>query len=501
MDHPHPVDALSELPLDALTDAAFDRGRVAGCDHVVVRAHRLEQVHAAIHDREVDSVGREDALGLAVRVVHDGAWGFAATDGLGSDDVVELVDRAVALAKASKPAARQRVELVPEPAHGYVQHTSDYAIDPATVSLEAITNHLLGWTDVLMTAPSVTHAEALLQAVTETSWVATTDGTYALQQRVRIAPTVTVTAVTDDGFESLRTLAPCTGRGWEYALGTGWDWERELAELPELLAEKHMAPSVEPGHHDLLIDATNLWLTIHESVGHATELDRALGDEANYAGTSFATPDQLGRLRYGSTAMNIVADRTQRHGLATTGWDDEGVRAQEWSLVTDGVLTGFQTDRASARRQGLPSSNGCAYADGFEHAPIQRMANVNLLPDPQGPDLAGLVDALGDGYLVLGDGSWSIDMQRYNFQFTGQRFHRVRGGQIVGQVRDLVYQGRTPEFWGALEAVGGPSTYHVMGAFNCGKGQPGQVAPVSHGTPAAIFRGVNVLSAGDEGAS
>jgi TldD protein len=237
-----------------------------------------------------------------------------------------------------------------------------------------------------------------------------------------------------------------------------------------------------------------LWLTIHESIGHATELDRALGYEAAYAGTSFATFDQLGTLRYGSELMNVTGDRTADHGLATVGYDDEGVATQEWDIVHDGVLVGYQLDRRMARLKGFGRSNGCAFADSPSHVPIQRMANVSLQPDLAGPSTAELISGVEHGIYILGDKSWSIDMQRYNFQFTGQRFYRIENGRLAGQLRDVAYQATTTDFWGSMVAVGGPQTYLLGGAFNCGKGQPGQVAAVSHGCPAATFHGVRILN-------
>ncbi|MGV2384720.1 MAG UNVERIFIED_CONTAM: TldD/PmbA family protein, partial [Thermobifida fusca] len=274
--------------------------------------------------------------------------------------------------------------------------------------------------------------------------------------------------------------------------------EAELAELPQLLAEKVEAPSVEPGVYDLVIDPSNLWLTIHESIGHATELDRALGYEAAYAGTSFATPDQIGVLRYGSEIMNVTGDRTAEHGLATIGYDDEGVATSSFPLITEGVLTGFQRDRRISQLMGYERSNGCAFADSPATMPIQRMANVSLQPDPRGPDTRELIRQVDDGIYIVGDRSWSIDMQRYNFQFTGQRFYRIRDGRITHQVRDVAYQATTTEFWNSLRMLGGPDTYVLGGAFNCGKGQPGQVAPVSHGCPSALFEGVRVLNTAQE---
>jgi TldD protein len=290
-------------------------------------------------------------------------------------------------------------------------------------------------------------------------------------------------------------LAPPTARGWEYVVVDDvWNWTDELAQLPSLLAEKAKAPSVTAGPTDLVIDPSNLWLTIHESIGHATEYDRAIGYEAAYAGTSFATPDKLGTMRYGSPVMNVTADRTVEYGLATIGFDDEGVRAQSWDLVRDGTFVGYQLDRVFGPRLGVNRSNGCSYADSPHHVPIQRMANVSLQPSADDLTTDDLIARVDDGIFIVGDKSWSIDMQRYNFQFTGQRFFRIRDGRLDGQLRDVAYQATTTDFWGAMEAVGGPSTWRLGGAFNCGKAQPGQVAAVSHGCPSALFRGINVLN-------
>jgi TldD protein len=277
------------------------------------------------------------------------------------------------------------------------------------------------------------------------------------------------------------------------------DVEPELAAIPELLAEKVKAPSVVAGPYDLVIDPSNLWLTIHESVGHATEYDRAIGYEAAYAGTSFATPDKLGTLRYGSDLMHVTGDRTIDHGLATVGFDDDGVATTEWDLVRDGVLVGYQLDRTFAPRLGLARSNGCAFADSPHHVPIQRMANVSLQPAREDVTTDDLIAGVERGIYVVGDKSWSIDMQRYNFQFTGQRFFRIENGVLAGQLRDVAYQATTTDFWGSLDGLGGPSTWALGGAMNCGKAQPGQVAAVSHGCPSARFRGVNVLNTREEG--
>ncbi|MDO9497494.1 MAG: TldD/PmbA family protein, partial [Nocardioides sp.] len=365
---------------------------------------------------------------------------------------------------------------------------------------------LIDWTERLRTGAAVDHASAYLLQVQENKYYADLHGTRTTQQRVRLQPGFEAMGTGADTFDSMASIAPPVGRGWEYLSDGSYDWDEEIEQVPELLAEKLKAPSVDAGSYDLVIHPSNLWLTIHESIGHATELDRALGYEANYAGTSFATIDQLNRLQYGSPVMNVTGDRTVEHGLSTIGYDDEGVQTQTWDIVRDGVLVGYQLDRQMGRMHpglnpttdGAGRSNGCAYADSPGHIPIQRMANVSLQPAPDGPSTEELIGRVERGLYVVGDKSWSIDMQRFNFQFTGQRFYTITDGQLVGQVRDVAYQATTTDFWGSMEAVGGPQTWELGGAFNCGKAQPGQVAAVSHGCPTSLFRGVRILNTNDE---
>ena len=486
------------LPLEALADAALDEARRLGAQHADFRAERVRGQRISLSDGKLQSLSDADDSGLAVRVVVDGTWGFAAAVDLTTDAAAAAARTAVEVAQVSAAMNTERIELAPEPAYGDVTWVSAYDVDPFTVSPKDKVDLLEAWSAGLLAHDAVTHADASLLQVKECKFY--TDGaTAATQQRVRVHPVLTAVAVTESGFDDMRTLAPPAGRGWEYLTGTGWDFSGELERLPELLAEKLTAPSVEAGRYDLVIDPSNLWLTIHESIGHATELDRALGYEAAYAGTSFATIDKLGALQYGSPVMNVTGDRIAAHGLATVGYDDEGVAGQSWDLISGGVLVGYQLDRRMAQLKGFGRSNGCAFADSPGHMPLQRMANVSLQPAADGPDTAGLIAGVENGIYILGDKSWSIDMQRYNFQFTGQRFFRIRNGQLDGQLRDVAYQATTTDFWNSMEAVGGPATYVLGGAFNCGKGQPGQVAPVSHGAPAALFRNIRVLNTVQEG--
>ncbi|WP_327291743.1 TldD/PmbA family protein [Streptomyces sp. NBC_01198] len=503
---PHEVDqSFLALPLRALADAALARARALGADHADFRLERVRS--AAWRLRDARPAGSSDStdLGYAVRVVHGGAWGFASGVDLTMDAAAKVASQAVAMAKLSAKViaaagSDERVELADEPVHADRTWVSAYETDPFGVPDADKTGLLAEWSSRLLAADGVSHADASLIAVHENKFYADTAGTTTTQQRVRLHPQLTAVSVDPGtgGFDSMRTLAPPVGRGWEYLTDGGWDWDGELAAIPGLLAEKMRAPSVEAGTYDLVVDPSNLWLTIHESIGHATELDRALGYEAAYAGTSFATFDQLGTLKYGSPLMHVTGDRTAEHGLATVGYDDEGVAGQSWDLVRDGVLVGYQLDRRIAKLTGFDRSNGCAYADSPGHVPVQRMANVSLQPAQDGPSTEELIGGVERGIYVVGDRSWSIDMQRYNFQFTGQRFFRIENGRLAGQLKDVAYQATTTDFWGSMEAVGGPQTYVLGGAFNCGKAQPGQIAAVSHGCPSALFRGVGILNTTQE---
>jgi len=489
------------LPRHHLADAALTAARQAGAEYADLRIHRILTEVVQLRDGALETAVLDQEIGFAVRVIVDGTWGFASHAELDPAVAAETARRAVRVAGTLAPLNAERIELAPEPVYRDVSWVSDYAVDPFTVPAADKIAVLGEYSGRLLAADGVDHVTASVQAVKEQTFYADSFGTSITQQRVRIQPEVEAVAVDSAAgvFDTMRTLCPPGGYGWELVAGDEvWDWTGELAELPTLLAEKLKAPGVEPGPTDLVIDPTNLWLTIHESIGHATEYDRAIGYEAAYAGTSFATPDKLGTLRYGSPVMNVTADRIEPHGLATVGYDDEGVRAQRWDLVRDGIFVGYQLDRVFAPRLGVTRSNGCSYADSPHHVPIQRMANVSLQPGPDDIDTAELIARVDDGIYIVGDKSWSIDMQRYNFQFTGQRFYRIRNGRLAGQVRDVAYQATTTDFWGAMEAVGGPSTWRLGGAFNCGKAQPGQVAPVSHGCPAALFRGINVLNTRQE---
>ncbi|MFM1905785.1 MAG: hypothetical protein RIT32_581 [Actinomycetota bacterium] len=482
------------LPLAATADAAISAATAAGASYVDVRIERTRTGVLQLRDARPETQADDSIFGIGVRVIVDGTYGFASAPDVSQASAKQLALTAVAMAKTSKPLATEFVELAPEPSYSNQVWRSSYELDPFEVPDVEKIARLTQLSEHLLKSPQVNHAQAYTMYVKEQKYFANSSGTSTTQQRVRMQTQIEAISVGAHGFESMRTLAQPAGYGWEWMGNEIWNWDEEIAELPDLLAQKVAAPSVTPGKYDLLIHPSNLWLTIHESIGHATELDRALGYEANYAGTSFATVDKLGKLQYGTSLMNVTGDRITEHGLSTVAYDDEGVAAQQWDIIKDGVLVGYQLDRRIAAKAGQERSNGCAFADSPAHVPIQRMPNVSLQPNPTGPDLDGLIAGIENGILIKGDKSWSIDMQRYNFQFTGQQFHQIKNGKIVGQLKDVAYQATTTDFWGSMIAVGGPSTYVLGGAFNCGKGQPGQVAAVSHGCPAAVFQNINVLN-------
>ncbi len=487
------------LPYRDLGDVALAQARELGATHADFRFERVRSQRIGVRDGVLQGAADSEDLGFAVRVIHGGAWGFAAGVVLTLEEARAVAERAVAVAGVAARMTTVPVEIAAEPVHDDVTWVSSYVVNPLEVATADKAAVLIDWTRQLLEHDAVQHATASLQQVHENKYYADLAGTRTTQQRIRLQPHFEAMGTDEDTgvFDSMGSIAPPVGRGWEYVAEGGYDWDAELAEVPELLAEKLAAPSVEAGTYDLVIHPSNLWLTIHESIGHATELDRALGYEANYAGTSFATYDKLGTLQYGSSVMNVTGDRTVEHGLATIGYDDEGVETQAWNIVRDGVLVGYQLDRPMGHLKPELNggrSNGCAYADSPGHIPIQRMANVSLQPSPDDISTEDLISRVERGLYVVGDKSWSIDMQRFNFQFTGQRFYRIQDGELAGQVRDAAYQATTTDFWNSMDAVGGESTWVLGGAFNCGKAQPGQVAAVSHGCPTSLFRGVRILN-------
>jgi TldD protein len=440
----------------------------------------------------------------------DGCWGFAATRDLTRAAVTTAAREAVAIAKANRIARDRSVELAPVQAYPNATWKSAFTTDPFEVPLEAKVDLLLKANAEAMKVPNVRFVNSILFFVKQDRQFASTEGSVIDQTLVRSWPLFNATAVAPDfsDFQSRQASeAAPMGRGWEYVLEC--DLIGNAKKWGEQAAEKLTAKSVEVGKYDLVLDPGNMWLTIHESIGHPTELDRAMGYEANFAGTSFIAPpeDMLGKLKYGPSFMNVQGDRSQVGALSTIGYDDDGEKPDDFLIVKDGIFNDYQTTREQApwlkdwyAKQGKPvRSHGCSYADSWGSVAFQRMPNVSLLPSNDNTTWDDLIAGVDRGIAIIGDGSFSIDQQRYNAQFGGQVFYEIRGGKVTGMLKDVAYQIRTPDFWNSMDALGGKDTYQLGGSFFDGKGQPPQSNAVSHGSPPTRFRQVNVINTGRKG--
>jgi TldD protein len=490
----------------ALLMEAIDAAMLAGASYADARIARQQTNVVRTRERQIEAIEDSDTIGCGVRVLVNGAWGFAATPRLAKDAVARAAREAVAVARANGLGRGKGVKLAPTQVWPDAGWKGAHVIDPWTVPLEKKADLLLQANARALEQPRVKYVSSSLTFIKDQRNFASTEGSVIAQEFVRSQPDVDITAVAPDysDFQTRGNVAPPSARGWEYVeevdlLGNMPRWAEEAAQ-------KLSAGPVREGKYDLILHPSHLWLTIHESIGHPTELDRALGYEANMAGTSFLAPPRqvLGRFRYGPEFMNIQGDRSQKGAVSTIGYDDEGVRPDRFLIVKNGVFNDYQTTREQAewldwwyRRQQIPvRSHGCSYAQNWGSVQFQRMPNVSLLPGEADASWDDLISATDHGIAIVGDGSFSIDQQRYNAQFGGQVFHEIRKGRITGVLKDVAYQLRTPEFWNAMDLIGGPDSYELHGALNDGKGEPGQVNASGHGTVPARFRAQNVINTG-----
>ncbi len=484
--------AVSEVTLDAVIARALDTARKGGASYADVRIVRRRVESVRTREDHVVSVGADETYGIGVRVIVDGAWGFAAVARVdGPSAAIAAID-AVAIARAARPALKRPVVLAPTPVVKGAWK-SPMQIDPFAVPLADKAQYLLDLWPLVKDVRLVKYASGSFEALSEWKMFASSEGSVVEQTITRVSPSFSVTAVMEGQFESRAAELPAAQAGWEFIAGSSL--KKDARRIAEEAVEKLRAPSVKPGKRDLILAPSNLWLTIHESVGHPTELDRALGLEANFAGTSFATVDQLGKLKYGADGVTLYADKTTPSGLATCAWDDDGVATQRWDLVKDGLFVGYQTTRDQAAWIGEKASRATSYAQDHKTVAFQRMPNVSLAPDAKSErSLADIIAATDNGVLVSGNGSWSIDHQRYNFQFSGQTFHEVKGGKITGPLRDVAYQSNSLEFWRSCDLIGGPKSWELNGTLWDGKGEPTQSNAVSHGCPPARFRNIDIIN-------
>ena len=494
-----------------LADIALNAAKSKGASYADVRIGRYLNQFVITRENRVQNVANTESFGVGIRVIANGAWGFAASNNVTKDDIAKTAEKAVAVAKANAKILSEPVQLAPQKGFGEVSWKTPIQKNAFEVPVKEKVDLLLSCNAAAMGA-GASFVNSLMFAVNEQKYFASTDGSYIDQDIHRLYPTFNVTKIdkASGKFQTRRSFSSPVGMGYEYLSANPaskvsgvvtrykdrYDMLEDIKNAAADVNEKLKAKSVEPGKYDLVLDPSHLWLTIHESVAHPTELDRVLGYEANYAGTSFLSLEKLHSkdFHFGSKLVNIVADKLQPGSLGAVGYDDEGVKCKSWDLIKEGVLVNFQAIRDQAHILGLKESQGCCYSQSWRDVQFQRMPNVSLQPGKQKLSVDDLIKNVEKGIYIIGDGSFSIDQQRYNFQFGGQTFYEIKDGKIVGMLNDVAYQANTQEFWNSCTAIADESDYRLGGAFNDGKGQPSQSNAVSHGCATTRFNGINVIN-------
>lgn len=494
-----------------MADVALNAAKSKGATYTDVRIGRYLNQYVITRENKVENLVDTESVGMGIRVIANGCWGFAATDKLDNDSIAKAAAMAVAIAKENSRIQAEPVQLVPQKGFGEVSWKTPIEKNGFEVPMKEKTDLLLSVNDAALKG-GANYVNSIIFLVNEQKYFASTEGSYIDQDIHRIWPTFAITKIDDKtgNFETRQSLSAPRGMGYEYlepresdklhGITTRYRDRYDMLEdakagAPQV-AEKIKAKSVEAGKYDLVLDPSHLWLTIHESVGHPSELDRVLGYEANFAGTSFLTLDKWksGKFNFGSKNVNIVADKTQPGSLGAVGYDDEGVEAKKWDIIKDGILVNYQAIRDQAHIIGLKESQGCCYADSWSDVQFQRMPNVSLQPGKDPLSVDDMIKNVEKGIYIIGDSSFSIDQQRYNFQFSGQLYYEIKNGKIAGMLNDVAYQSNTQEFWNSCAAVCDKRDYRLGGSFFDGKGQPEQVSAVSHGSSTSLFKGVNVIN-------
>ena len=504
-----------------LADIALNTATSKGAIYADVRIARSLNQFVFTREDKVQNLVDTESYGVGVRVIAAAegklpTWGFAATSDVTPDGIKRATEQATAIAKANSRIQTEPVRLAPTKGVGEVSWATPIEKSAFDVPVGEKVELLLTVNSEALKNGAKFCSSNLFQ-VNEQKYFASTDGSYIDQDIHRLWPTfnVTVTDPESGKFKTRNSLGSPVGMGWEYMGGKkehkiagggkadvttlytdSYDMVEDAAAAAKQAREMHTCKSVQAGKYDLVLDPTHLFLTIHEAVGHPLELDRVLGYEANYAGTSFATLDKWKskEFNYGAKNVNFFADKVQPGSLGAVGFDDEGVKTKKWDLVKDGTLVGYQAIRDQAHILGEKESHGCCYADSWSSVQFQRMPNVSLAPGKEKLSLNEMIKDVEKGIYIIGRGSYSIDQQRYNFQFGGQLFYEIKDGEIVGMLRDVAYQSNTQEFWNSCAAICDERDYRLGGTFFDGKGQPSQVSAVSHGSSTARFNGINVIN-------
>ncbi|APQ16118.1 TldD/PmbA family protein [Maribacter hydrothermalis] len=515
-----PTEALLEPGMDALikknmADVALNTAKSLGATYADARIGRYLNQYVFTREDKVQNVVNTESFGIGIRVIANGTWGFASTNSVTADGIKKATEQAVAIAKANSKIQKEPVKLAPVNAYGEVSWKTPIKKDFKEVPVSEKVDLLLS-ANAAALENGADYVNSALFMINEQKYFASTDGSYIDQDIHRLWPTFRVTAIDKSAgtFKTRENMSAPVGMGYEYMDGleseklegpaglrlyrNSYDMVEDATVAAKQAKEKLTAKSVDAGKYDLVLEPNHLGLTIHESVGHPLELDRVLGYEANYAGTSFASLDKLksGNFKYGSDVVNLVADKTQVGSLGAVGYDDEGVKTKKWDLVRNGILTNFQAIRDQVHMIDQNESHGCCYAQSWDDVQFQRMPNVSLEPGKDKYSISEMIKDVEKGIYIAGRGSYSIDQQRYNFQFGGTVFYEIKNGEIVGMLEDVAYQSNTQEFWNSCVKICDESDYRLFGTFFDGKGQPSQSSAVSHGSSTARFNDVNVINTG-----
>jgi TldD protein len=515
-----PLEALLEPSLPVATkkqlaDAALNTAKSLGATYTDVRIGRYLNQFISTRENKVQNIVNTESFGVGVRVIVKGTWGFAATNDVSNDGIKKATERAVAIAKANSKFQKEPVVLAANVGHGEVSWKTPIQKNSFEVPVSEKVDLLLR-TNSEAQKNGASFASSNLFQINEQKYFACSDGSYIDQDIHRIWPTFTVSVIdrASGKFKTRDAMSAPMGMGYEYMIPksedklagpagmflyrNSYDIVEDATIAAKQAREMLTAKSVEPGKYDLVLEPNHLGLTIHESIGHPLELDRILGYEANYAGTSFATLDKLksGTFNYGSKLVNIIADKTQVGSLGAVGYDDEGVKCKKWDLIKDGIFVNVEAIRDQVHIVGQKESHGCCYAQSWSDVQFQRMPNVSLQPGKEPYSSAQMIKDVEKGIYIAGRGSYSIDQQRYNFQFGGTVFYEIKNGEIAGMLNDVAYQSNTQEFWNSCAKICDEKDYRMFGSFFDGKGQPSQVSAVSHGSSTSRFNGVNVINTG-----
>ncbi|MDN5202319.1 TldD/PmbA family protein [Fulvivirgaceae bacterium BMA10] len=515
-----PAEALLEVPIDPvkkkmLADVALNTAKSIGASYADVRIGRYLNQYVFTREDKVQNIVNTESFGVGVRVISKGTWGFASTHDVTPDGIKRATEEAVAIAKANAKIQKEPVQLVPVQPYGEVSWKTPIEKNTMAVPVSEKADLLLAANAAAM-ENGANFVNSALFMVNEQKYFASTEGSYIDQDVHRIWPTFNVTCIdrAKGKFKSRQALSAPMGMGYEYMdgrkegkldgpgglthYGKYYDIVEDATAAAKQAKEMLTAKSVDAGKYDLVLDPNHLGLTIHESVGHPLELDRVLGYEANYAGTSFATIDkwESKSFNYGNKLVNLFADKTQVGSLGAVGYDDEGVKCKKWDLVKEGILVNYQAIRDQAHILGERESHGCCYSQSWSDVQFQRMPNVSLAPGNETYSAKDMIKDVEKGIYIIGRGSYSIDQQRYNFQFGGTLFYEIKDGEIKGMLNDVAYQSNTQEFWNSCAKICDESDYRLFGSFFDGKGQPSQISAVSHGSSTTRFNGVNVINTG-----